>query len=114
MSNFPLYDSLIRDIPKKDLSVSQKEELIEKINEIDENGRSLVYALIQFYNIENRDEELSEDLPYGGTKDVIKKGKETLTSTLTNLPVKLRHILYKFVIMHTKNMEEQAQRPSIP
>lgn len=112
--SFPLYDSLARDLPKKDLNVAEKEEFIEKVKKIDQNGRELVYALIQFYNIENCDEELSEDLPYGGSREEASKGKENLTWTLTDFPTKLRHILYKFVNMHIQNMEELAKRPNIP
>lgn len=113
MTNFPLYDSLTRDLPKKDLTVKQKEELVEKLNKIDENGRDLVYALIQFYNINNYDEELSNSLPYGGESEVI-QGKEDITWNLTDFPIKLRRTLYKFVVMHSQNMEEQAKRPKLP
>lgn len=110
MTSFPLYDSLIKDIPKKDLTVKQKEEFVEKIEKIDENGRDLVYTLIQFYNIDNCDEELSEDLPYNGVREEIKKGKENLTWTFTDFPIKLRHLLYKFVVMHTQNMDLETAR----
>lgn len=112
MTNFPLYDSLTRDLPKKDLSVKQKEELVEKLNKIDENGRDLVYALIQVYNINNQGEE-SKSLPYGGESEV-NKGKEDITWNLTEFPIKLRRTLYKFVVMHSQNMEEQAKRPKLP
>lgn len=108
--SFPLYDSLARDIPKKDLTVKQKEEFIEKFANIDENGRDLIYALIQFYNIENNDEELSEELPYSGIREKVKKGLENVTWNLIDLPQKLRHILYKFIQMHTQTMEEELAR----
>jgi len=112
--SFPLYDSLTRDLPKKDLSVAKKEEFIEKVKKIDQNGRELVYALIQFFNIKNCEEERSDDLPYGGSREEASKVKDNLSWSLTDFPIKLRHILYKFVNMHIQNMEEQSKRPKIP
>ena len=56
MSTFPLYDNLIKDVQKKDLTIKQKDEFVDKIKVIDNNGRDLVYALIQFYRIENKQE----------------------------------------------------------
>jgi hypothetical protein len=117
MTNFPLYDNLIKDISKKDLTVAQKEELVSKLNSIDDNGRDLVYALIQFYNIENikerGDDEYSEELPYEGTRVEVKKQKENLTWSLSDFPLRLRHILYKFVNMHSQTMKELEQRPQL-
>jgi len=109
MSSFPLYDSLIKDIPKKDLLVKQKVEFMTKIKEVDDGGRDLVYALIQFYFIENEG-NCSENLPYKGKREEVKKGKENLTWTFTDFPIKLRQILFKFVRMHVHNMEEEQAR----
>lgn len=109
MSSFPLYDSLIKDIPKKDLSVKQKEEFINKIKEIDDTGRDLVYALIQFYFIENKG-KCTDNLPYKGKKVKVKNGKENITWTFTDFPIKLRQILYKFVLMNIHNMDEEQAR----
>ena len=110
MSNFPLYDSLNKDFPKKDLTVKEKEEFVSKIQDIDETGRDLVYALIQFYSIENEKKKLSEDLPYKGNRLVMSKSKENLTWSFTDFPIKLRHILYKFIKMHNQSMEEEKLR----
>lgn len=111
MSNFPLYDNLIKDIPKKDLTIKQKEEFITKIKDIDNKGRDLIFALIQFYQIENRDnDENSEDLPYNGIREDDEKGLENLTWSFTDLPVKLRYILYKFIIIHMQSMKEEQAR----
>ena len=110
MSNFPLYDNLVRDIPKKDLTVKQKEEFVSKIQNIDNKGRDLVFALIQFYRVENEAEDLTEDLPYKGVREEVKKGSGDLTWSFTDFPIKLRHILYKFIIMHVQSMEEDLAR----
>lgn len=110
MTVFPLFDSLNKDIPKKDLSVKEKEEFIDKIQDIDDSGRDLIYALIQFYHNENEKEKYSEKLPYKGIRDSISKGKEDMTWCFTDFPVQLRHILYKFIKIHVQSMEEEKER----
>lgn len=112
MSNFPLYDSLNKDFSKKDLTVKEKEEFLNKIENIDETGRDLIYALIQFFHIENEKDFSSNVLPYKGIREETSKGKENLTWTFTDFPIKLRHILYKFIQMHTQSMEEDTVRRS--
>jgi len=111
MNSFPLYDSLVKDIPEKDLSVKQKEEFMDKIKSIDDNGRDLIYALIQFYNITNNDEKSEGKLPYGGIREDVKKGKTNLTWNFTDLPQNLRHILYKFICLHIQSKKEEQVRP---
>lgn len=105
MSNFPLYDSLNKKIPSGDLSSKKKKEFIANIKIIDETGRDLIYALIQFYYLQN--EDTFEDIPYKGVRKNVVKGKGNLTWNLANFPLKLRHILYKFVLIHIKKMEEE-------
>ena len=114
MSSFPLYDNLIKDLPKKGLTVKQKEEFMEKISDIDSIGRDRVYALIQYYHLDNSpdDEEKKDDsvefsLPYQGKRTPIKKHVDDISWTLTNLPVPLQQMLYKFVNIHTSKMEEE-------
>ena len=110
MSNFPLYNNLIKDIPKKDLTVKQKEEFVNKVGMINETGTNLVVALIQFFCVENAEEELLKDLPYKGTRETVVKRKENLSWSFSNFPIKLRHILYKFVLLHMHSMEEEKVR----
>lgn len=112
MSNFPLYDSLNKDFSKKDLTVKEKEEFLNKIENIDKTGSDLVYALIQFYRIENEKDFSPNDLPYKGIREETSKGKENLTWNFTDFPIKLRHILYKFIQIHTQSMEEDTVRRS--
>jgi hypothetical protein len=114
MSNFPLFDSLNKDLPKKDLSINEKEECVNKIQNIDSIGRDLIYALIQFYSISEEKIQNSDELPYKGTTKEITKGVQNLTWTFTDFPIKLRHILYKFIKVHTQSIEEdQALRNKI-
>jgi len=110
MSNFPLFDSLNKEIPKKDLTVKEKEEFVSKIQDIDFTGRDLVYALIQFYYMENENGKISDELPYKGKRYSLCKGKDDLTWSFTDFPIPLRHILHKFIKMHIQNMEEEEER----
>lgn len=112
MSNFPLYDSLNKDFPKKDLTVKEKEEFLNKIENIDDTGRDLVYTLIQVYRSQNEKDISLDVLPYKGIREEISKGKENVTWNFTDFPIKLRHILYKFIQMHTQSMEEDTVRRS--
>lgn len=107
--SFPLFDSLNKDLPKKDLSINEKEEFINKIQDIDSTGRDLVYALIQFYSISEEKIENSDELPYKGIKEKTAKGIHDLTWTFTDFPIKLRHILYKFIKIHTQSVEEDQE-----
>ena len=109
MSNFPLYDNLSVDIPKKDLTVLQKEEFVNKIEKIDTTGRDLVFALIQFYRIETGEQDLM-NVPYKGSSVSSVKNTLDLTWSLNDFPIKLRYILYKFIILHSNSMKEEADR----
>lgn len=109
MSNFPLYDNLSKDIPKKDLTVRQKEEFIKKIENIDMTGRDLVFALIQFYRLEAGDENMM-NVPYNGVSVNNVKNTVDLSWSLNDFPIKLRYILYKFIILHTNSMVEEQSR----
>lgn len=104
--NFPLYTSLSKDIPKKDLSVKQKEEFIEKISTIDEIGRDLIYVLIMFYADEYETDNNVEKLPYNGICENYKKNLSNLTWNFSDFPQDLRHILYKFLKMHIEKRQE--------
>ena len=73
MSNFPLYDSLNKDFPKKDLTIKEKEEFLNKIENIDDTGRDLVYALIQVYRIQNEKDLSLDVLPYKGISEQTSK-----------------------------------------
>jgi hypothetical protein len=102
MSKFPLYDSLIKDLPKKDLTMTQKQVFIKRIAKIDKNGHDLVYALIRMYQVENNEENTSFTLPYNGTFI-----DNDINFDLDNLPVDLKQILFKFTGVHIGKMKEE-------
>uniref|UniRef100_A0A6C0LY39 Uncharacterized protein n=1 Tax=viral metagenome TaxID=1070528 RepID=A0A6C0LY39_9ZZZZ len=109
MSGFPLYDNLIKDLPKKDLSVKEKEQFIINIDNVDLNGQQLMYALVVvFYQ---HDISKSEDaIPYSGSKEEIKKGVYNFCWVFTKFPIKLRHLLVKFVEMHLDQQKREEKR----
>lgn len=115
MSVFPLYDNLIKDLPKKDLTIKQKNHFIKIIGVIDDNNtKELIYVLIQFYFKNNSldstiDSTLEYELPYKGKKTVCenKNNLYDITWDLLDLPIPLRQIIYKFISLHIKQMEEQ-------
>jgi len=106
MNNFPLYSNLsnqIGDKPKK-LTIKQKKDFIEKINTIDDKGFELIFILIQNYLLDIQ--ETCCMTPYK-SKIVSKSGNlVNIKLNINQLPVKLQHILYNFVLMHIKKMME--------
>ena len=104
--NFPLYTSLSKDLPKKDLTVKQKEEFIEKINTIDDIGRDLIYVLISFYANKHETENIKDKLPYNCISENYKKNLWNLSWNFSDFPQDLRHILYKFLKMHLEKCQE--------
>ena len=110
MSGFPLYDNLIKDLPKKDLSVKDKESFIKNINKINMDGIELVYALISVYSEQNEENIDSTKVPYKGSKEVDSDGTYTFSWVYTQFPIKLRRLLSLFVTIHLKKQEEEATR----
>jgi hypothetical protein len=112
MSGFPLYDNLIQQVPRKDLTVKQKEEVINNISIIDNIGTELIYALIYVYYLQNVSPQCS-DIPFQGTKEQSseKKNIYTMQWNLLDFPPKLRQLLYKFTSLHIKTLKEEDDDP---
>ena len=96
MITFPLYENMIKDVKTKDLNLKQKKELVTALKTIDETGAELCYMLIKVYEMKNDTPE-SLKLPYCG----IGSDKE-VTFDLEKFPIKLKHILFKFVNIHVR------------
>lgn len=108
---FPLYDNLKESLSKKDLTTQEKEQFISDIQHIDENGRDLVYVLIQCYRIENEN-SCSSLIPYKGTEMVSSDNKNTSTLVwnFMDFPIPLRRILYKFVCLNKEKLINESDR----
>lgn len=104
MDDFPLYNTLNKDLPKKDLSLKQKKDFINKTEIIDTQGAELVYALIRAYQILNNGETLEEKLPFEGQKLT----ENNLEFNISKIPIQLRQLLYKFLCLHIKSVREQV------
>ena len=102
MSKFPLYDSLSKNIPEKDLTLSQKQLFIRRISKIDNNGHDLVYGLIRMHQVENNEENTSFTLPYNGTFN-----ETDINFDLDKFPIALKQILFKFLEVHINKMNEE-------
>jgi hypothetical protein len=111
MSGFPLYDNLIQKLSKKDLTVKEKEQFIKNIEEIDSNGRELIYALIMIYHSQN--DEIKVKIPYNGINIQTNiKSLNNITWNYMDFPIKLRNLLYKFICLHIKTFKEDNTRLS--
>jgi hypothetical protein len=106
MSTFPLFTSLRKGLLSRDLTAKTKENFIAEVKNIDESGSELIYALVRFYYIEETGTPLP-GLPYEG-----KITDDNVQFNLDNFPNKLKQLLYKFIQLHVKNMEEEEQRSS--
>jgi hypothetical protein len=103
MSQFPLYTTLLGNLPEKDLTVLQKKDLLKKIALMDTDAHELVYALAKcFYMENNKGDPLS--IPYKG-----QLSKDKIEFDLLEMPNKLRQLLYKFVNVHKKKLIEDEQ-----
>ena len=114
MSTFPLYDNLIKDISTVDLTIKQKNTIVKSISKLDDNTKELIYVLVQYYfkKNENIGKKIDDSLPYSGDKKQIKNNKilYDVSWNLTDLPIQLRQILYKFITLHLKQKEEDIKR----
>lgn len=106
--SFPLFESLDKNIPKKDLTVKQKEEYIKQVSELDTSGKELVYALIMVFYNNTEETPLVENLPYKGQVTNNEQGNSDISWVFSDFPIRLRHILYKFIMLHNKKMNEES------
>ena len=103
MSNFPLYDDLLKKSTNDELTTKQKDEFMKIVKNIDSNGAELIYALIRTYQLENNEDKSTFKLPYGG-----KFVKDDMKFDFNELPNELKNILYQFVLIHLKTSEEEG------
>lgn len=99
MSNFPLYQSLSSEVnATKDLTIKEKENCVNILRNIDQEGAELVYALI-------RSSSMEQTLPFGG-----QRWKNELRFNFNDFPSKLKHLICRFLQLHCEKLEEQDRR----
>jgi len=103
VSAFPLFSHLKNEMehPASELTVPQRMELSEKIKELNEQGGSLVYALIRYYQIYEMQEN-AIDTPFG-----MKKIKLGYRFCIEELPILLQHLIVRFVDIHLQSQKER-------
>jgi hypothetical protein len=99
---FPLFEQLYKETQDKDLSTSQKKTFLSKMEKIDQEGMNLMHALISAYQEDS--EESRTLIPYDG-----KKIGSDISFNLETLPLHLRQILHKFVLMHIKRIVDEQK-----
>jgi hypothetical protein len=103
MSIIPLFQSLKGDADTQDLTMEQKQELIENIKQLDEKGSELFFVLIKLYEMD-MNADATDGLPFE-SKFIAKEYR----FDLEKLSLQLKQILYRFAHMHVKNMDEETQ-----
>jgi len=82
-----------------------QEFFLKNIKNIDEKGYEMIYILIKTFEIENNPLYNQLKLPYEGSGVPPKEMK----FDLEKFPEKLKKILFKFLTIHIKNMEEEQK-----
>jgi len=109
MIKFPLYNSISKNLPKKDLSVKEKEDCIEKINMLDEDGKEMLYALIYCYEKDSfnklQQNTQNTQIPFDGV--ILRGNIDSNCDIMWNIkdfPQPLKQIIHIFVSRHCEKM----------
>lgn len=103
--NFPLYSTLITNLPKRELTLVQKNEFINTITTLDTDTNELIVALIKCYYLDKDKGDVLR-IPYKGEYT---KETETVSFNLSDFPQELKQLLYKFIKMHNKRIIEDNE-----
>jgi hypothetical protein len=114
-SSFPLFDNLSKNLPKVEMNTTTKEEVVNMINNLDQNGMNLLYVIIIIFSKKNCTKTVAECLE---NNKIVFKGKKDINSDMTcnfkwnfnDFPVKLKYIIHKFLKLHLSTMEEEENR----
>lgn len=114
-SSFPLYDNLSKNLPKVEMNTATKEEVVNMINNLDQNGMNLMYVIIIIFSKKNCTKTVAECIE---NNKIVFKGKKDVNSDMTcnfkwnfnDFPVKLKYIIHKFLKLHLSTMEEEENR----
>lgn len=104
VGKFPLFCHLRNELPTgadEPLTPAQMDALVEKVNQLDDQGCSLVYALIRYYQIYETGQDAA-DAPFQ-----MKKVKTGHRFCVEDLPVMLQHLILCFVDIHLRSQKER-------
>lgn len=101
-SQFPLFTHLKKELPNgiHSMTISQRIELVDKIKELNDQGCSLVYALIRYYQLYELGSD-AVDIPFG-----MKKTKHGFRFCIEDIPPMLQHLISRFVDIHLRSQRE--------
>lgn len=105
MSCFPLYDNLLAlRKGRRYLSKDEKQQLIDNINSLNQDGHNKIFALIMYHQKIHNVNCLSANWLNYMTPTV------DITINLTSLPVVLQEIIEVFVEKHIAFMKDEEER----
>ena len=99
MSNFPLFDNIVRKLAERDnsttspISPENKATFVNFVKGSDQTLHEFIYMLIKVYQLKY-DTTSSTNLPFNG-----KEQKCGLEFDVDNIPPDLQHILFEFYNM---------------
>jgi len=85
------------------LTSQEKNNIIDLVNKIDNEGQQMLFILINIYNKEN-------NIEYQGETINIKEKYSDIKFNLDNLPNLLQHIINIFIKMHHDKMIDDINR----
>lgn len=101
--SFPLFSHLKNEIGEdgiEGLTIEQKAQLVDRVKELNEQGCSLVYALIRYYQIYEYKNNII-DTPFG-----MKKVKTGYRFCIDDLPPLLQNLLWRFIEIHLHSQRD--------
>ena len=102
----PLFNNLKSSASQIDLTISQKDEFVKNVKQLDDLGHEIMYILIRMFEKELTG-KMSE-LPFDS-----KISTKELKLDVDNLPIPLRWMLLKFSRLHLEKMEEETARKNM-
>lgn len=100
MSSYPLYHTLNKNIPAKDLSVTQKQNLKDKIGSCTDSDvkKAIVMLIAEHATVkQDLDVKLLAQKKGGALPYKMTQTKDDVSFDIENLPIELRWILLKFL-----------------
>jgi hypothetical protein len=104
MSIYQLYLSLSTN-NTFELTKDTSDFFLKNVKNLDEKGQEMIYILIKTFEMENNQVVEAFKLPFEGSGIPPKEIK----FDLDNFPENLKKIIFKFLNIHLKNMDEEQK-----
>ncbi len=101
---FPLYSIIAEKVTENELTKAQKTKLVNEINSLDDDGHSIIYALIKnHYSVQENFDKNKKNKPY----DCVFTDKNVQID-INMLPNKLQQIMKEFTKKHLRKMKDDS------